>query len=85
MAQLADARNLKFRSERNAGSSPVRGIKEKIMRYLLSMAGVFVIMFFIQVNMNLAVSDIVIQTTWLSSVIFLCSAKIIGAIEGRKS
>ena len=55
------------------------------MRYLLSMAGVFVIMFFIQVNMNLAVSDIVIQTTWLSSVIFLCSAKIIGAIEGRKS
>ncbi len=53
--------------------------------YLLSMSGVFVIMFFIQISMNLDVNDTVIATTWLSSVISLCSAGIIGAIEERKS
>ena len=53
--------------------------------YLLFMSGASLGMFLIQVNMNLPVNDTVIATTWLSSVIFLCSAGIVGAIEERKS
>ena len=52
--------------------------------YLLFMSGISMIIFLIQVNMNLAVSDTVIATAWLSSVIFLCSAGIIDAIEKGK-
>lgn len=55
------------------------------MRYcLLLMSGVSMVMFLIQVNVNLDVSDTVIATTWLSSVIFLCSAGIINAIKDQK-
>ena len=58
---------------------------DKYDHKFLFAASIFFITFLTHISTNVLVNDIVIASTVITGVIFLCTSRIVGAIEERKS